>query len=821
MERQEIFNRFRFKLPFYEFQQSLLTEIEQDLQQHDHYLLISPPGSGKTIIGLSLSQILGVHTLVLTPNLAVLGSWLDMASMFLESSEANLVAEVVGQEAGELHPITVLTYQKLNYELTLFNKELAKAMREEKTSKKKKATKTAKSTKADKAAKPAKPAKVAKPAKGVSEPHRTVATSLITRLQNYNIGLIICDEAHRLTNAWGDDVGQLVSLFPNAKILGLTATPPAKAKGVFASVFTETVRRIPLPPLVRAKITAPYRDLVYFIPEITPGEDSNATLKKVLNKYDTPQRNLLATITAKSQYDSEVQNHEIAYEDFLYFKGFKELQLKEFTSAKIIHSKWMLAHVLTIMKKEMETLNDNFRGMVLFDYEKGHANISKRVGMGGAIGFFEALVTDTITDILDPIFVTGKSLLVDDDATDRFLLNLKDWQQQHNKQFTIKTKNPVHKKYTIINGSGPDWNTETYTRYVTYLFENGLTKLLVGTRFLLGEGWDSRKLNVLFDLTVTTTYASVNQIKGRAFRRDPTDPTKVSHIWEFIPSPKYGSAAMQSYQNFFLRHRHYFGLDDKQNIRSGIKKFHNSLIDYPKTTSWWKIKRIEEQLLQINYKRVNKAMLQRINQRELSYQLWKVGEKIGTLTNTFVIPLSSDITRMDAKNFQQFKNALFIAFKQLSAVVLGNAEHFIRLNREEQTLAVHFNKINNESLLALYDAFNTIDFLQALEIRMDVVPFGIRRILYAGSKSLSGVLQRIAITLSQLLPPTSLHKQSFILPVAADFLSSDASEYTNVPLATLNPLVQIYAVKKEWLGKTHTPVYDHIGTVNLETRFID
>src|SRR5829696_5532618 len=56
-----------------------------------------------------------------------------------------------------------------------------------------------------------------------------------------------------------------------------------------------------------------------------------------------------------------------------------------------------------------------------------------------------------------------------------------------------------------IVGEGVDWSPRTYVSLVTDAFEVGLTRCVVGTRGLLGKGWDSPSINVLVDLTSVTT----------------------------------------------------------------------------------------------------------------------------------------------------------------------------------------------------------------------------------------------------------------------------------------------------------------------------
>ena len=69
---------------------------------------------------------------------------------------------------------------------------------------------------------------------------------------------------------------------------------------------------------------------------------------------------------------------------------------------------------------------------------------------------------------------------------------------------------------------------------LTELFQEGVTKCIVGTCGLLGEGWDASRINVLVDLTTVTTHMSINQLRGRSFRLDKHWPEKVANNWDVV-----------------------------------------------------------------------------------------------------------------------------------------------------------------------------------------------------------------------------------------------------------------------------------------------
>lgn len=66
---------------------------------------------------------------------------------------------------------------------------------------------------------------------------------------------------------------------------------------------------------------------------------------------------------------------------------------------------------------------------------------------------------------------------------------------------------------------------------ITKLFELGHIKVLIGTKSLLGEGWDSPAINSLILASFVGSYVSSNQMRGRAIRSQKGNPNKVSNIW--------------------------------------------------------------------------------------------------------------------------------------------------------------------------------------------------------------------------------------------------------------------------------------------------
>ena len=92
---------------------------------------------------------------------------------------------------------------------------------------------------------------------------------------------------------------------------------------------------------------------------------------------------------------------------------------------------------------------------------------------------------------------------------------------------------------------------------------------LVGTRALLGEGWNCPPLNVLVDMTIATTGVSVQQMRGRSLRLDPADPEKVASNWDVVcvaPDLVRGSA---DYERFVRKHLNLFAPAEDGEVEAG------------------------------------------------------------------------------------------------------------------------------------------------------------------------------------------------------------------------------------------------------------
>lgn len=88
---------------------------------------------------------------------------------------------------------------------------------------------------------------------------------------------------------------------------------------------------------------------------------------------------------------------------------------------------------------------------------------------------------------------------------------------------------PGDPDYLILENSGD--SKQKIVKTVTETFEAGHINVLVGTKALLGEGWDSPSINTLILASFVGSFVLSNQMRGRAMRWQQGNDQKVSNIW--------------------------------------------------------------------------------------------------------------------------------------------------------------------------------------------------------------------------------------------------------------------------------------------------
>ncbi|MDR2228537.1 MAG: DEAD/DEAH box helicase family protein [Flavobacteriaceae bacterium] len=135
----------------------------------------------------------------------------------------------------------------------------------------------------------------------------------------------------------------------------------------------------------------------------------------------------------------------------------------------------------------------------------------------------------------------------------------------------------------------PSDNTQSFlVEIVTHYFQEGRINILIGTKSLLGEGWDAPKINSLVVASFVSSYVLSNQIRGRAIRTDKDNPEKVSNIWHLICFNERDPEGGIDYQKMVKRFKTFVGVSNRENeqIENNIERLNIKTIE--------KISEIEE-----------------------------------------------------------------------------------------------------------------------------------------------------------------------------------------------------------------------------------
>ncbi len=299
-----------------------------------------------------------------------------------------------------------------------------------------------------------------------------------------------------------------------------------------------------------------------------------------------------------------------------------------------------------ILRREKDVLGERLRAIVVTDFEQSTSGLRRldrqhptiEADLGSARRVFRYLVQDSTLSDLHPVLITGRSLWIDADFRPAFENFWKTFHQETNGHIELA----FHRRdgYYEVRGKG-GWGPRVYVPLLTEAMERGLTRLLVGTRGLFGEGWDALSLNVLIDLTSTTTSTSVQQLRGRSLRKDPQWPHKVAHNWDVICVAPQFSQGNLDLKRLIRRHKRFWGVIIAAPTTSYIQhvpfNYHKWNFLIQKLSG-----RISKGIIHIDpylaieltfskwkefpFKGFTRLMLSAIAQREETYRAWGIGD---------------------------------------------------------------------------------------------------------------------------------------------------------------------------------------------------
>lgn len=539
-----MFENLHFNGKFRTYQQKILDGADVYLQD-GHIHIVAAPGSGKTILGLELIKRLAQPCIILSPTTTIRNQWTErFTDNFLDGETAE---KFISVDLTRLAPLTSVTYQALYA-----------------------AMKRIKDSESDYS-----------------------SFDLIAEIKRYGIKTLCLDEAHHLQNEWQKALENFIAaLNGEVKIIALTATPPYDAKPNewkrYVGVCGEIDEEIFVPELVKQGTLCPHQDYLYFnYPTAEETADFKAYRErcdeaidelissKLISKaygrlterkedYDylytntsdiiafislcsatgmTVDKKLVKTLTSTKRLPRLTKKIITVAVNFLIkgtllteeerelcFDIFKRhsvtehgevaLELNEDLKRKLISSLGKLDSIAEIAKSEYENKKEALRLLILTDYIKKESV--------SIIGSEKKPDTISVVSNFETVRKTGIKI----GALSGSLIILPDSCAEKLKGRTAFTKTPL--KNTGYSQYEFSADNREKVKLISELFENGEINALVGTKSLLGEGWDAPCVNSLILSSFVGSFMLSNQMRGRAIRTDKNQPDKTANIWHIV-----------------------------------------------------------------------------------------------------------------------------------------------------------------------------------------------------------------------------------------------------------------------------------------------
>lgn len=189
--------------------------------------------------------------------------------------------------------------------------------------------------------------------------------------------------------------------------------------------------------------------------------------------------------------------------------------------------------VRDIFKAEYHSLGNNLRQLVLTDFIRKDFQIhlgdnSAQFTQLGVLSYFESIRREIIEQSWTvPMAVLTGSLVIIPTSAKEHLERL-----IPNSRLSYDVIGQLSQEdYLKVSVSGSHHDLVTA---LTQLFQEGHIQVIIGTKSLLGEGWDAPCVNSLILASFVGSFMLSNQMRGRAIRVWPENPNKTSNIWHLV-----------------------------------------------------------------------------------------------------------------------------------------------------------------------------------------------------------------------------------------------------------------------------------------------
>ncbi len=600
----------------------MLDELEYHLTDK-HLHIIAPPGSGKTVLGLEVAIRLNKPVLILAPTIAIRNQWIQrFCELFLQTHS---VPDWISRDIRNPKFMTVVTYQGLhaacnNEKIEEEDIDDEEEENEEEENKRTKATKSSLN-------------KIAAGLKAqnvqtivVDEAHHLknewwqTLTGVKEQLDTTIVGLtatppydVTVSEWKRYIDLNGPvdteiSVPELVlegDLCPHQDYVYFTL-PTEKERvrivdfrGNMKTLFGEIkedetlVRAIEQHPIwqdPRKELDWIYNNLSYYsacliflnankreIPQIQLEVVGDKKFKIPTLDYDWLAVLLDFYLYKNKDYFEEFEEHKKKLENRLRRYGAIERKQISFTHNKRItgllsSSVSKIKGIKDIVDFEYRQLKSELRLVILCDFIRKEFFVNEstntlELNKIGVIPIFEQLRRHNKENKKIAV-LTGSMIIIPASAYNAFKAKA----TKHNITQINFTSVPFDSDYVQIHQT--EKLRHDIVHIITQVFEEGGIEVLVGTKSLLGEGWDAPAINSLILASFVGSFVLSNQMRGRAIRTQKGNQEKTGNIWHLACVDATSSTGGKDLDLLKRRFRSFVGVSfkDQPSIENGIDR---------------------------------------------------------------------------------------------------------------------------------------------------------------------------------------------------------------------------------------------------------
>ncbi len=649
-----------FKYPWRKYQSRILGELQNHLGDK-HLHVIAPPGSGKTILGLEVALQLNKPTLILTPSIAIRNQWIQrFCDLFLQVDN---VPDWISYDIRNPKFLTVVTYQGMHAACNDIKDDESSTEEEE-------SDKVKKSKSADKKLNQIVSGLKAKKIQTivVDEAHHLknewwqTLSKIKTHIDPVIVGLTATPPYDVTLNEWQRyiqlngpvdaeiSVPELViegDLCPHQDYLYFNLPTETEHKKILAfrtksehifneirtdKVLIEAFEAHPVWKNPLENLEWIYNNLSFYsatiiflnankriIPE-THLEVVGDKKMKVPNLDYTWFETVLHFYLFSENEHFVNSEHQRKLELLLRQNGLIERKQINFSKNQSVESSLTssigkLESIQEITDFEYQELGNDLRMVILCDYIRKEYFVSTsentlEINRLGVVPVFEKLRRQNSNHKKIGI-LTGSLIIIPTSASDVFLRCASKYGVEgidsspltYDSSFVQITYNERIKNHIV--------------HITTEIFQQGEIEILIGTKSLLGEGWDAPAINSLVLASFVGSFVLSNQMRGRAIRTQKDNPGKTGNIWHLAtidPSIKSGGTDIELLKRRF---KSFVGVSikDEPYIENGIGR-----LDLPSDFS-------SKEIIHLK----NKELLKFASDREELKKRWKSALENGAI----------------------------------------------------------------------------------------------------------------------------------------------------------------------------------------------